>query len=62
MRYRKPVIIEKPTCGKTDRCKHSAACPYLWQPVLSGLCFERKPEPKKVNKRYRKDDGNADNL
>lgn len=35
-------LIEKPTCGKVGRCKHSVTCPYKWQPVLSGLCFERK--------------------
>lgn len=55
MKYRKPPIIEKYSCGKTDRCKHAGCCPYLWQPVLSGLCFERKPDVKKINNRYKKD-------
>lgn len=35
-------LIEKPTCGKVDRCKHAVTCAYNWRPVLSGLCFERK--------------------
>lgn len=35
-------LIENPTCGKVDRCKHAVDCPYNWRPVLSGLCFERK--------------------
>lgn len=49
----KPVL-EVPSCGKADRCKYDADCPYNWQPVLSGLCFERKPEVKKSRK-HRKD-------
>lgn len=51
MRYRKPVIIEKPTCGKVDRCKHAADCPYNWQMPFSGLCFERKPNPNYARKK-----------
>ena len=51
MRYRKPVIIDKPTFGKADRCRHSASCPYLWQPVLSGMCFEKKQNPNYARKK-----------
>ena len=51
MRYRKPPIIDKYTCGKIDRCKHAVTCPYGWQITFSGLCFERKPEPNYARKR-----------
>lgn len=51
MNYRKPPIIQKFTCGKVDRCKHAADCPYNWQMPFSGLCFERKPNPKYARKK-----------
>lgn len=50
--YRRPTIIEQPTCGKIDRCKYAVTCAYNWRPVLSGLCF---PDVKKINNRYKKD-------
>lgn len=56
--YRRPTIIEQPTCGKVDRCKYAVTCAYNWRPVLSGLCFERKPDVKKINNRYKKDGKN----
>lgn len=51
MQYRKPVIIEKLTCGKIDRCKHAVCCPYCWQMPFSGLCFERKSNPNYARKK-----------
>ena len=45
------------TCGKLDRCKYAAKCPYKQRPMVEYLCFERKFTSTTMKKQEAKNDG-----